>query len=220
VARSRKTHFVALVLLALLWLASGVLLVVHALGVISTPGINRVLDQCPPAATGLHELCAPVSVRVELPAQVPPSAEPEDRGSVELSGPVEVTLALQNPTAQQRFAYNAPGGVMWLSAFTFLSLLLWPLRPMRRKQSVAPGVVDGALTAGGVVVAIGGVAAALVQRWSVETLASAARAGYEPAAVLPVGAAVVPVVLGLALVLVGSLRKVARQQSEDLQGLV
>jgi len=80
--------------------------------------------------------------------------------------------------------------------------------------------MDSALTAGGVVVAIGGFAGVLVQRWSVESLAAAARAGYEPAAALPVGAAVLPVVLGLGLVLVGTLRKVTRRQSEDLEGLV
>jgi len=220
VTRSRNAHSVALVLLAVLWLASGLLVAVHVLGVISNPGIGRVLDQCPPEATGLHELCAPVSVRVELPAQLPASVAPEDRDNVELSGPVEATLALMNPTAQQRFAYNAAAGLAWLTVFAFLSLFLWPLRPQRRRHSTAPRVLDSALTAGGVVVAFGGVAAALVQRWSVETLASAARAGYEPAAELPVGAAVVPVVLGLALVLVGTLRRVARRQSEDLQGLV
>lgn len=242
----RWSRAIAMVPLVALWVVSGLLAAVHVLGVISTPGIAVVMDGCPPRSTGLRELCAPMHVRVELPAQVPPEPAASDLGRVELSGPIEATLALTNTTVQQRFAYNAPSGLAWLTVFVFLGLFVWPTAParllgVRRCRRTRTGAdshpgstgdhldgwgqldgsgVDVALTLGGVIVAVGGLATAAVQRWSVGMLADAANAGYEPATVLPVGAAAVPVVIGVGLVLVGSLRQVTRRQSADLEGMV
>lgn len=227
--------YVTAALLACVWIATGLLAAVHVLGFVSTPGISAVSSQCPPRWTGLHDLCAPVSVRVHLLQEVPPGAESTPPGMAELSGPVEVTLALLNPTLEQRVAHNTRSALAWLTAFGALSPLVWQLRPTRLRRLGRPraeladaGDDDGhedidlgnVARGAGIVVFVGGVAAVLAQRWGVQLLASAAGFGYPPAEMLPVGALAVPMVIGACLVLVGRLHAVTQRQREDLRGLV
>lgn len=239
-ARPSPSAYAASGLLAAAWVVTGLLASASLSGFISTSGIFAVVNQCPPRWTGLHDLCTPVHVRVELPQHVPPRSADVGDADAELSGPLEATLSLQQPNWRQRVAYNASPSLTWLTAFGFLAPFVWRLRPSRlgtlghsRARTIrdrdAPDPEQAAVTTsdlaplvmfGGAVVAVGGTAAVLTQHWGVGLLASTAGAGYPPAEAWPLGLALVPILVGTGLITLGRLHRVVRRQGEDLRGLV
>jgi len=214
---------VLLGLVAAAWLGSAALLTVHALGVISTPGVFRILDTCPSAATGLDRLCEPVNVRVrEIRGTPDEDAVTRANDDVELTGPVEVSLTLMQPTLTERLAFQAPAGVLWATIVAFLTPFSW--RAVKPRKDAEKATSDDPLAlrlaVAGVVLMVGGVSFIFAQRWSVDTLAERAGPAFAPASALSMGGVAIPSLLGLALVAIGMLERVNRRQRDELEGLV